>query len=226
MDLNKLGIEDVDTYGHGSKYRVLMANPNTESEDGKIKVYFRDIKQHLIQHINEAYGVVGCIAWLTDWDILDAMSLKEIASIIVQKEDFLRPDYGAKSNWKKDLRSRYDKINFSMWKTDIKGMGGISYARCGDDVEGIRCLGNYNKDKNPAFPRCHHKFLLTCKFEKSNNNPFTPTGVWTGSFNFTNNASNSLENAVYITDKNIVAAYYAEWINCLQRSEPLDWESS
>lgn len=52
-----------------------------------------------------------------------------------------------------------------------------------------------------------------------------PSAVWTGSFNFTQNSELSLENALYITDPEIVAAYFEEYGQIAAISEPLDWES-
>ncbi len=52
-----------------------------------------------------------------------------------------------------------------------------------------------------------------------------PYAVWTGSFNFTHNASRSFENAVYIEDEKIAQAYVDEYVQLLALSESLDWES-
>ncbi|HEY9640318.1 MAG TPA: hypothetical protein V6C57_07530 [Coleofasciculaceae cyanobacterium] len=53
-----------------------------------------------------------------------------------------------------------------------------------------------------------------------------PYAVWTGSFNMSENATKSLENAVYIQDKAIARAYYNEWAQIEALSEPLDWETA
>ena len=89
-------------------------------------------------------------------------------------------------------------------------------------INSIRCFGNHNKDKKPAFPRMHNKFLIFCK-EKSG--IICPYAVWTGSFNLTMNAGNSLENGLYITKKEIVYKYYKEYAQICAISEKLDWES-
>ena len=58
----------------------------------------------LIGLMRQYEAAVGCVAWLTHFDILDAMARLKTVSIVVQKEDFLRPDMGQPSNWK-DLLS-------------------------------------------------------------------------------------------------------------------------
>jgi phosphatidylserine/phosphatidylglycerophosphate/cardiolipin synthase-like enzyme len=106
-------------------------------------------------------------------------------------------------------------------------------------IEAVRCVGNLNTDKAPAFPRAHNKFLVLF-----NRPPFAwvddgrgdstgswmPTNylshggsVWTGSFNFTKNSARSLENAVVIRNPVIVDAYMNEWTQIAAISEPLDW---
>ena len=95
-------------------------------------------------------------------------------------------------------------------------------------LDPIRCVGNHNSDKKPAFPRMHNKFIIFCvkipssgDFEENN---YFKYAVWTGSFNFTKNASNSFENALYVTDQNIVNAYFEEYGQIAALSEPLNWE--
>jgi hypothetical protein len=196
---------------------------------GKTNVYFRNIKDHLIRYIKESDMIVGCVAWLTCPEILEAMAGKQV-SIVVQKEDFLRPDTNAKgSEWKNKLRILYKNLGM-MELTDVDVLYNLSYGG-NDGVGGVRCAGNHNKDKHPAFPRMHNKFLIFCKSSEEANNTshigqtICPYAVWTGSFNFSINAGNSLENAVVLRDRHILLAYYKEFNQILAISEPLDWES-
>ena len=89
--------------------------------------------------------------------------------------------------------------------------------------------GNHNRDKKPAFPRMHNKFLVFAKVTsgETEHEPkiIEPYAVWTGSFNFTKNATNSLENALYITEQLIVNAFFNEYGQIAAMSEPLDWIS-
>lgn len=95
---------------------------------------------------------------------------------------------------------------------------------------GIRCVGNHNADKNPAHPRMHNKFIVFCKIVKNKIDrggwsEIEPESIWTGSFNFTNNAGNSFENAVLLKNKKIAMAYLKEFGQIAALSEPLDWQS-
>ena len=63
-----------------------------------IKVYFRNLEDELINHIRNYDAIFGCVAWLTNKRILKELSKKEVVQIIVQKEDFLRPDIYSKNN--------------------------------------------------------------------------------------------------------------------------------
>ena len=216
----------------GPNYQLDDCSIISSSE--KIEVHFRNLKSKLLQHIEEADAIVGCIAWLTDRDILKGLSEKRACSILIQKEDFLRPDsinnHGLQQVYN-SIRGGFNRDDYSVAGTRIYGMS----CCCDPDIEAIRCVGHNNFDKKSAFPRMHHKFLVFLKVNE--NDPpaelahygpgpeYIPYKVWTGSFNFTYNSSNSLENAVVILGDTISNAYFREW-GCLAAiSEPLDWRS-
>lgn len=195
---------------------------------GTLTVYFRNLESQLIQHIAEAEAIVGCVAWLTSKAILEALAKKNPVAIVVQKEDFLRPDIGSRGKWAIDLRRRYDALKCSCDRWDM----GLWLSTFGDQtMNPVRCVGNHNRDKHPAFPRMHHKFIVFCRpdvetdEEGCKHRYLDPYAVWTGSFNFTENAGRSLENALYITDPAVAKAYFDEWMRIESLSEPLDWES-
>ncbi len=229
-NLNELKCPD-DSRGGYSDFEVN--NVSTK----EISVYFRGLEDRLVSHILQADYVCGAIAWLTSEKIIKAMAkTKHGAQIVVQKEDFLRPDIGCGDSWKSHLRSLYSLIRNGMDRLDFGNLvGDLSYAS--DPIfEGVRCVGNYNSDKKPAFPRMHNKFLLFANIEDANRDSLDfeewwdsersvlPYAVWTGSFNFTKNATFSLENALYITNKEIVKAYFDEYAQIVALSEPLDWK--
>lgn len=207
-----------------------LEDPSVVSSNGKVSVYFRDLEANLIKNIYKADAVFGCVAWLTNHDIITAISKKE-ASIVVQKEDFLRPESN-KFGWKEKLRMSYERLNCDLYRDSFDILTGLNY--CGDpSMTPVRCVGNHNSEKKPAFPRMHNKFLVFCKIVEDYTNEIgntfevgaVPYAVWTGSFNFTANATNSFENALYITDKKIVEAYFKEFQQIYSISEVLDWES-
>lgn len=202
-----------------------MANHGTI--DGDVEVVFRHLDRRLIALIEEADYVVGCVAWLTHPDILDALAKKQLVCLVVQKEDFLRPDLDTADKWRADLRRRYRALRCCC---DRWGFPGLvrELSMCADgSIDAVRCVGNHNADKHPAFPRAHHKFVVFGKLSQSSREDhvdWLPYAVWTGSFNFTKNAAASLENAVVLRQPKIVAAFAAEFEQTVALSEPLDWE--
>lgn len=156
INLNRLVIPSDTQYEGGGPLRDYSTTSNG------VSVYFRNLEEHLIHHIQEADVVFGCVAWLTSDPILKALEQKQTA-IVVQKEDFLRPDLNARSGWPKWLQGRYKSLKCNLERRSFPGlMGQLSvgtYAAY-DSQDPIRCVGNYNSDKSPAFPRAHHKFVI------------------------------------------------------------------
>lgn len=167
--------------------------------DDRVEVVFRRLDERLIQLINEHEYLFGCVAWLTHPQILDAMVGKSVA-VVVQKEDFLRPDSrGDRQSWKADLRRRYQRLACELQRFEFNGrLRNMSFAS--GEFDAVRCVGNHNRDKEPAFPRAHHKFVVfgkrvdPAKIVEHSNQLFADesrtvllTAVWTGSFNFTKN---------------------------------------
>ena len=163
--------------------------------------------------------------------------------LIVQKEDFLRPDLDTynKSNWKKSLQAKYANLKCPHTRYELNdSISELSYASSNPWVDPIRCMGNHNSDKAAASPRVHNKFLVFCKIidktekeeEDKDKNDITinykPVAVWTGSFNFTKNATYSFENSIYLEDQSgdnpILNSYLKEHHQIFALSEPLNWE--
>jgi hypothetical protein len=195
-----------------------------------VAVIFKNLEQSLIAHIQRADIVVGCVAWLTNKNILRALSKKRGVALIVQKEDFLRPDVDAESNFKSKLRSLYESLPATLTRYD-EGLREtrVYMMSCASDptIEAVRCVGNYNLEKVPAFPRMHHKFVVFCRIvaDGVEGTSFEPYEVWTGSFNFTENAARSFENALIIRDPKIVESYFQEFGQVEALSEPLRWDT-
>ena len=205
-----------------------LADNSVDTKAG-VSVYFRDIESKLLQHISEADAAFGAVAWLTSDSIISALARLSYVSVIVQKEDFLRPDMGASNNWKKELRQKYSALKCGLTRHSFQNILGSVSVASDPSIEPVRCVGNHNRDKKPAFPRMHNKFLVFAKVTsgETEHEPkiIEPYAVWTGSFNFTKNATNSLENALYITEQLIVNAFFNEYGQIAAMSEPLDWIS-
>jgi hypothetical protein len=210
----------------------------TMSRDATVYVYFRDIEFQLLNRIQEADLVVGCVAWLTNEKVIDAMAkVPHGVAIVVQKEDFLRPDVGHKAaGWKHKLRGMYGRLRMPHERHRFPGVVGRLSGSYSHDLDPVRCAGPYNRAKDPAFPRMHHKFLVFCSMgaelpDDPRNRydepilPIHPYAVWTGSYNITQNGSRSMENALLVKDQRVVQAYYDEWAQVEAISEPLDWAS-
>lgn len=232
-DLNKASVVN-------QEQRHYERNKTRASSDGRTQVLFDNLEEHAVNFIQRYNLILGCVAWLTNRQILAALAEKHGVAIVVQKEDFLRPDdYSYRVNdWKLQLRDMYSALSPVPWRFAIQSLARrLNYGR-ELEIEPVRCVGNYNRDKKPAFPRMHHKFMIGCEMTGGTiSEPddygwvhevepvkVTPRAVWTGSFNFTENATRSLENAVIMHDPEIVSAYLDEYSHVLALSEPVDWE--
>lgn len=204
---------------------IAIGSIDNGVSSGAVEVVFRDIESKVVAEICKADVVLGCVAWLTSLPILDALSRKWQVSIIVQKEDFLRPDSG---QWQTQRqRAAYAQIPKYHRMSNPRTW---NYSVATDDMDdAIRCAGVWAANKS-TIPRMHNKFLVLCRCETPARpddlgpNPYTPYAVITGSFNMTNNATDSLENIVIIRDRRIAEAYAQEHGAIYGISEPLDWE--
>jgi hypothetical protein len=178
---------------------------------GPITAFFTDLEVHLADEIRKWPCVVGCMAWLTDETILQALAECREVNILVQKEDLIHPGYRIIQN----LKPLYNDL-----KPLNRVRAGLSYNTDEDPTTApVRCVG---RPTAPSAPLMHHKFLVFCDYKDQAPDP---KAVWTGSFNATETGAASLQNAVLIRDANIAAAYYNEWGVLLGISEPCEWTS-
>ncbi len=222
--------EDLNTLVIDSDIEANFSMDCADVHFDSVEVVFKNIENKLLNLIEEfQHGIIfGCVAWLTSKPILNALAKCRNVQIIVQKEDFLRPDLKVLNEnfWKKDLCNQYDQLHFSLSRH--KCLSPIrSLSVCDDPkVDPIRCIGNYNREGKAAFPRAHHKFLVFCR--KSSVRGYVPVALWTGSFNLTYNATHSFENVLILRDKSgdneILHAYLKEHHHLFALSEPLQWE--
>lgn len=235
FDFTSLAIENADGPA------LAVDNTPWAQDDVEVRAYFGELASHLIAEISDFTFVVGCCAWLTHKGVIDALSRLDFGcQIICQKEDFLRPDLGGRHAWKSHLHALYSSLRCHVGRHDCAGVAGLPCLSTSMDEGGmspIRCVGNHNADRSPAFPRMHHKFLVFCHAEKIEGvddmgiplslygaRPL-PFAVWTGSFNPTANGTKSRENAVFVKSREIALAYFREWYQMFALSESLDWQS-
>jgi hypothetical protein len=191
----------------------------------KLDVIFRNQRDRLIGEIQKSAVVLGCVAWLTDNAVLQALAKCEHVSIVVQKEDFLRPDLGQRRAWSQNLRQLYGALPSPLTRYSLPG-GVASLSYCSDpSIAPVRCVGNHNRDKQAASPRMHNKFLIFCEHgrDECGDPSVIPRRVWTGSYNISANAAASWENAVLIDSAEVADAYAREYAQIMAFSEPLDW---
>lgn len=148
---------------------------------GPVEVVFRNHRNKLLKLFKEArernLACAGACAWLTDLQILGAMATVP-TSIVVQKEDLLRPDIPAKAGldaWKRRLRRQYEAIEASDRRRACPGVPfdrlhmpwplcDMHYAE-DHSVAGVRCFGLRNKRDGESggrlpLPLMHHKFII------------------------------------------------------------------
>lgn len=186
-----------------------------------IRPVFRDIERAIIDQIRKSDFVCGCVAWLTNISILEALSEIEGCQFVVQVEDWLRPDSGEYSLQKqRDLIERLSGIrNFTV--PYVLNSHSDFY------LSPLRLAGvPKNTDRNQ--PRMHHKFALfgnrVSEEDDSSLERIVFHTVFTGSFNWTRNATNSLENGVFMRGADVVDAYSREYFEVLLTSRTIKEE--
>lgn len=191
---------------------------NHEIKNGNnIIPYFDDIEIHLLKYINESTYIIGCVAWLTNENIIDAIIKKEGCKLIVNKEEYLSSKLHHRNNrYCCNLRNKYDNIK-DLCEIKIDKSNPIY----NNLIEPL-----INTNKKGAILTCgivnnkcklHHKFIIF--YDKSLN----PIGVWTGSYNLSVNSNYSLENVIFIKDEYVINEYLKEFIMISKKSEPYNW---
>lgn len=166
-------------------------------ERGCVSVYFDQFATHLIHWIRQSTMVRGCIAWITEPNVLDAMTeVKGGVQLIVQKETFLQK---AKDAYGESLLKRYQSLP----------------APGKHETNSMWTLGSASNRKQKA--RLHSKFFVFYDQDK------IPFAVWTGSYNVTKCSNRSIENVVVLQDFIMAEWYHKEWLRVKEAAEPLVW---
>jgi hypothetical protein len=160
----------------------------------------------LMELIREADIVIGCVAWMTHPGILAALASCNGVGIVVQKEDFLRPDAELVAS-----SPKFDPV------------------RCVGTPNRPNATGPRSHHKFVVFcwySEQHDCWSVSDQFpECSCIRHFEPYAVWTGSFNFTRNSTLSFENSLVLRHPAIVNPYCQQLGQIAALSEPLDWDS-
>lgn len=183
----------------------------------EVECHFRDLQKILVGEIEKADIVLGCVAWISDPVVLESLTKKSVALILDSKVNRMG----------KKLKSLYQELKDTnkepIYEMLTNGFGSEKYL-CYTDLNNQPVPKAYAEDWNfesglyavDGFYRyMHHKFLILLKQAPPcfhcGRKKYIPT-VWTGSFNFTKNASKGLENAVIIRNQYISASYLCEFL--------------
>lgn len=203
---------------------IRVNNCHGNVDNPMVKSHFDDLENKLIDYIKSSSYVIGCVAWLTNTCILRELEKIKGVKIIVNKEEYLNSTM-TKSNsfFFKVLRRTYDSVpDILLAKCDCCNVKIIDCLKLGTSIAPI-----FNKKINGSIltfgivnncSRLHHKFLI---FFDAN---LKPLGVWTGSYNLSFNSNNSLENALFVTDLEVINEYIKEFSIVYSYSEAYDWE--
>ncbi|WP_442113812.1 hypothetical protein [Pseudomonas sp. NUPR-001] len=226
MDLKSLKFRMTDTNNIRPERVSQSDNSVTVKNVSLVEAHFREIEKVIVRKISSSEAVVGCVAWLTSYAVLDALAkLNGGCSIVLQKEDFLRPDVDHTPTSYKTVRQKYALLKaLAPYSYGEFQKSTLEYLDDGGEIAdiAIRCVG-YRRLTGKVHPLMHHKFLVFLKPEDCGYPP-KPYAVWTGSFNMSVNATLSLENGLFIESEELANAYFNEWYNTLMISEELDWK--
>lgn len=193
-----------------------------------IELVLRNHEARLVELIRDYQAAIGCVAWVTSMPIVGALASLDAAALIVQKEDNLRPSPLGRPR----LYHPYRQLK----PFALDELRSFRFAMM-EEVS-VRCVGV--AAKGSTRPNMHHKFLVlgslatlpttvvnsyTGDRRVEQRRMFCPDAVWLGSFNFTWNASRSLESAVIVRDQEFARRLRDEFCAVLEISEPLDWNS-
>jgi phosphatidylserine/phosphatidylglycerophosphate/cardiolipin synthase-like enzyme len=174
---------------------------------------FEDIESFVLDFIDKSDVVVGCVAWLSNYRILQALARKRVSIVV---DDPLRHSLSdGKATFLKKSYARMSRMNKFWFHPHL-----FNY-----DVDGPVYYAAVRMREMPAFNLMHHKFLVRCAWAPACA-PFyvQPSAVLTGSYNFTLAARSNEENVVVVTDLDIVQRFYAEWERQFRGSTNIKWE--
>lgn len=191
-----------------------LGEDNSVSAWGLVQLRYKSIEAYLVRLISRADMVVGCVAWVTNAAILQALgNLHYGSSLVVNKESYLvSPEYNARK-WEKYQRG-YSGLSV-IPHHDIDGLHF-------EQLEAIMLTGGWNSGER-YYPRMHHKFIVLCKVVQSESGQglfALPQIAVTGSYNFSETANRSHENIVVIESGAIAQSYYNEWRQIATISDP------
>ena len=191
-DLVNLPIEAKPSYRDSSGREVHRTPQEDYSVRGEsAELVLRNHAQRCIEMIRKSDTVFGCIAWITHPEILDALAEplewskdERRVQIIVNKEDFLRPDYTDKvsrneTSFYNELKSKYYRLKggvhtyLEVCRRFVETETGWNAG--GIECQALRCVGLSLKQR--WSPKMHHKFAV---FMRGCGNGLLGYSAWVG----------------------------------------------
>ena len=193
----------------------------------------------VIERFGKGKTVLGCVAWLSNARILEALTKCRRVLLIVNREHY--DSWGAGTFKKYASLPRFDQplwvalghLNdtFATLETDRNSVK--SRYSC------VRAFGNPSSGgKSEGLEHCKYLVFFETEcyhyFKTSENGNVTavpdpenfvyketPVAVWTGSMNMTKASETHHENAVFIKSKTTAQAYFEDFTNTFMASTPL-----
>lgn len=209
---------------------------------------FSGIRNYLLYQLGNAKYVVGCMAWFTDWNILDFMIANiEGVSLVVQTETYLMRN-DRRDKWREKIKTRYGQLKVFPWErweaqyphifengtlvrpsTVLKG----EHTPLAVRVEGQKYVKRkcFSSSKAKVQPQAEapeqqeelveKKTMMHMKFLIFFNEQMIPNGLWTGSYNLTMNAAEHSEEVVYyFRDERVIRAHFDKFLKIFATSRP------
>lgn len=191
-----------------------------------VTVHLEHLEERLVEWLSCQVAVVGCVAWLTSERVLEALNSLPVCQVVMQKEDWMRPDFRGAHPARSSPHLYQANAGFDRHSLDLTST--LSYL--GDpSVQRFRCIGQSVDREGRAV--MHHKFLVGCASTiEPGESPdeverllLEGRSVWVGSFNMTRDAAGNLDSALVLGPEP-AGLYFREWVDVFARSEELNFE--
>jgi len=202
---------DLDSDKSLSVQRSIRHHKKIKVESDNITFYSGNFVDSIINLIENHTIALGCIAWLSNIEVLKSLKSLDFCSFIVGYENYLFKDKNANGKWPDRIRTSYRQLN----PIPLNMFNGVLHDKDGK-LDSVKYIGFSGMKKTYM----HNKFII---FGKVENGKLKPLCVWTGSVNFSQNADRLLDNAVLIKDQVIVKCYYDLFQELSTFSEPIDY---
>ncbi|TNZ68409.1 hypothetical protein CGK41_23860 [Vibrio parahaemolyticus] len=184
--------------------------PGGSSEN--VNVNFFDNEEWFIKEIGNYDVVLGCVPWFTNREIIKELMSKKGVCIVTDKNAM-----GKYIEKRLPLFKKIPTLKFDVSKLPSNNSYFDGRELQGTNTSSIRVFGMPKKDFTPML---HYKFFIMCDIDE--NQDILVKSVITGSFNLSDNATNSREVLLKISDEHVVQCFYYEWAKAFILSENVE----